>query len=351
MVPLYRNETSGACSASRRRISSLVAAFLVFGVANAASAQDGEPMDEQDGVSVSCNDGTELLAQFTEEGVEVTLTDGQKVNLKLERDDDKGYSYTNGKFTLSGDDAGAKWTVGRKVPIACEMKDDSQPSAFDSPIAIDADPLAANKANPDAQPQVNCYRFPGFMVKEVDLGEKGAEKLAITPQNAACKKDAGKDEKVISDESAGYFLGAKGNLVFFQAPDQSNGGLPFVVYDATTAKRLFEDNLAGEDFDSITGDGSNLTLTFRRVYTADCSLYLDRNACGAAVKNATGLGLVAPLPDCGPAYDAEKKRTPDYAKEIEQLPSVISYQAELNFSGGKVNVKALEGETACSVPS
>jgi hypothetical protein len=31
------------------------------------------------------------------------------------------------------------------------------------------------------------------------------------------------------------------------------------------------------------------------------------------------------LPDCAAAYDAEKKRTPEYAKEIEQLPSVISY--------------------------
>jgi hypothetical protein len=313
-------------------------------------AQQDAPMDDQDSVTIICDDGTELQAAFDDKGVEITFANGTKVSLPQGKSNDDSYSYSNGKFTLNGNDESAEWTVGRRVPVACKIKDDTPPTPFDAPITIDADPLPADKANPDAQPQVNCYRFPGFMVKEVDLGEKGAEKLAITPQNAACKRDAAKDEKVVKDDIAGYFLGVKGNFAFFQGSDGWNGGMPFVVYDAKTMKRLFEDSFEGEDFHSIDTDGTNLTLNFRRSYTADCSLYLDGGDCAARLRKMIGLGGIAKIPECGPAYEAEKKRTPDYAKEIEQLPSVISYEAVLKFDGKMVNVSPLAGDTGCHVP-
>ena len=63
-----------------------------------------------------------------------------------------------------------------------------------------------------------------------------------------------------------------------------------------------------------------------------------------------GLGSLAQLPDCGAAYEAEKKRTPDYAKEIEQLPSVISYPVTATFDGTAVSYVARAGETSCRVP-
>lgn len=359
MVLMYRNDTGRAPAAA---FGGIVRFFVCAGLvvaAGSAFAQQDESAEAQDSSAIECDDGTKLQAVFDEKGVKITFTDGKSATLPMKQEDDKGFSFSNGKFTLSGNDETVNWAVGKKAAVACQFKDEAPEGAeapekaetpFDAPITIDTDPLPVDKANPDVQPQVNCYRFPGFMVKEVDLGEKGAASLAITQQNAACKRPAAKDEKEVKDETAGYFLGVKGKFVFFQAPDASNGGVPFVVYDTRTMKRLFEDSFEGEDFKSIETDGTNLTLTFRRSYTADCSLFLDGGECAAALKRTIGLGGVAKLPECGPAYEAEKKRTPEYAAEIEQLPSVLGYEVQLKFDGKKATVAPLAGETTCRVP-
>jgi membrane-bound inhibitor of C-type lysozyme len=339
---MFRNGT--------RMTVAAIAAGLIAGFAGTARAQDAEPMDEQDPVAITCEDGTELGALFDEAGVVVILSDGTEVKLPQKAAGDS-FSYSDGKYTLSGDDKGAQWTVGKKAPTACQFADADGPTVFDEPVSVDMTPLPADKANPDAQPQVSCYRFAGFAVKEVDLGEKGAESLAITAKDAACARAPGKGETVVDDEVAGYFLGAKGHFVFFQAADGWNGGLPFVVYDGRNGTRLFEDSFTGDDFGSLAVDGETLKLTFRRVYSADCSLFKDAATCGAAVGKATGLGAATPLPDCAATYEAEKKRTPDYAKEIEELPSVISYEAELTFDGKAVSVKPLAGPARCDVPT
>ena len=126
--------------------------------------------------------------------------------------------------------------------------------------------------------------------------------------------------------------------------------MPFVVIDTATTKKLFHDSFEGADFEKIDNSGRTLTLDYVRTFSADCSLFLDGTACADKVKKETGLGTVAPLPDCGAAYDAEKKRTPDYAKEIEQLPSVISYPVTATFDGTSVSYVARAGETSCRVP-
>jgi len=301
MGSMSRNGTVGRAHSGFGR---LAAAILIVGFAGQAFAQeDDQPMDEDQSVRISCDDGTELSALFDETAVEITLAGGQKVSLPQKRSDDKGFVYSNGKFSLSGDDENAQWVVGKKAPVACHFsgEDAQQPSHFDEPLTVDTAPLPKDKANPDAQPQVNCYRYAGFMIKEVDLGEKGAEFLAVARPDAACERNPGKDEKVVKDDTAGYFFGVKGNLAFFQAADGWNSGLPFVVYDTQTMKRLFVDSLARDDFDSLEVNGSNVKMTFQRSYSADCSLYKDAGACAEAVKKATGLGDIAQLPDCGPS--------------------------------------------------
>jgi hypothetical protein len=334
--------------------SGFAAAILLAGLALPAFAQeqDDEAMDEDQAVTLSCDDGTTLNGLFDEAGVEITMADGTKVKLP-QKDDDNGFLYTDGKFTLKGDDSSASWIVGKKAPVACHFDEQQQqPTHFDEPLTVDNTPLPKDKANPDAQPVVNCYRFAGFMVKEVDLGEVGAESLAITRPDAACERAAGKDDKPVKDDNAGYFFGAKGNLVFFQAEDGNNGGLPFVAFDTGTMKRLFSDSLAGDDFEPLDVNGTTVKATYRRVYSADCSLYKDGVNCAQKIKQDTGLGGAdTKLPDCGAAYDAEKKRTPKFAKEIEDLPSVISYEAELDYDGSTLTIKPIKGESACSVPT
>jgi hypothetical protein len=335
-----------------RKGGAMLAASLILAAAPAGAQEQPasddlqQPMDVADIVTIACQDGTELHGVFTEAGVDLSLPDGKKISLP-ETETDEGFSFTNGAYTLAGDEESLTFTTGKAAPVACDIKDDGPPSKFDAPLFIDTEPLPADSANPDIQPQVNCYRFQGYMVKEVDLGEKGAESLSIAPQTAACKKAAGKDEKLVKDETAGYFLGSKGKFVFFQAPDGVNGGLPFVVYDQTTMKRLFEDSFAGQDFEGMTVDGDKITLIFDRVFSASCSLYAGDATCMGEVKRATGLGDIAPIPDCKAEYDQEKQANPESAAEIDKVPSVVTYKAQLVWDGTKATITPQAGPTVC----
>ena len=350
MGVLYRNGTdlparvgkSGNLGFAGLAALAVSVMFFVSPAAAQDAAEDGEPFP------LNCEDGTKLTALFSEKDVAVTLADGTKLTLPF-KSDNPWVLYSDGKHQLAEKGDVLEWTIGKKAPTLCSPEDDDTPTQFDEPVAIDNLDLPADKANPDAKHVVNCDRFKGFMVKEVDLGELGAEKLAILPEAAKCVRDDPK-EKPVKEDLARYFLGTKGNLVFFQAADGWNGGMPFVVIDATSMKKLFEDSFEGEDFEAINVDGANVTIDYTRTYSADCSLYLDGTACAKKLNETLGLGTVAKLPECGPAYDAEKKRTPDYAKEIEQLPSVISYQATLKYDGKAVTVTPRAGDTTCRVP-
>lgn len=348
MIELCRNETisdelGSAPSGRLIGIAAMVIGALVL--ASPAMAQDDA---EDQTFPLNCEDGTTLTALFTENDVTVTLADGVSVKLPF-KTDDPFVLYSDGKHQLAEKGDILEWTVGKKAPTICSPEDGDVATPFDQPVAVDNVDLPPNKGNPDARPAVNCYRYKDFMVKEVDLGEVGAEKLAVLPENAKCEReDAG--ERKVTDPVAGYFLGAKGNLAFFQAPDGFNGGMPYVVIDTKTMKKLFDDSFEGADFEKIDDQGGRLTLDYVRTYSADCSLYLDGTACAQKIKKETGLGATVPLPDCTAAYDAEKKRTPDYAREIEQLPSVISYPVTLTYDGTSATYVPRAGETACRAP-
>ena len=321
---------------------------LVVGAVCGLAAASPALAQEDESFALSCDDGTKLTALFTEDDVTIGLADGTSAKLPF-KSDDPWVLYSDGRHQLVEKGDALEWTIGRKAATLCSPDGDDMPTPFDEPVAIDNLDLPADKANPDARPVVNCYRFKGFMVKEVDLGEVGADKLAIAPENAACTHNDPAD-KLVSHDLAGYFLGTKGNLAFFQAADGVDGGMPFVVIDAATVKPLFDDSFDGPDFARIEVNGTDVTLDYARTYSADCSLYLDGTACADKVRQATGLGTAAPLPDCRSAYEAEKKRSPDYAAEIEQLPSVVSYEATLKYDGKTVTVTPRPGETSCRVP-
>ncbi|EJT07089.1 hypothetical protein [Rhizobium sp. CCGE 510] len=220
---------------------------------------------------------------------------------------------------------------------------------FDKPIKLDVVALPKDELNPDAKPKITCSRYPAFMVKEVDLGEVGAEKLALLAADAPCER-AGARERVIEDDTAGYLMGVRGGFVFFRAADGWNGGLPFVVYDAATGERLLDDSLDGDNFAAISSGKGELTLEFPRVYTASCSLYLEGTACARTITADTGLSPQR-LPDCTAAYKAEIKRSPDHASEIEKLSSVIVYPVELAYAAGEAARNPMDGPTACRTPS
>ncbi|EJB03203.1 hypothetical protein FHX14_003609 [Rhizobium sp. BK619] len=220
--------------------------------------------------------------------------------------------------------------------------------AFDKPIKVDVVALPKDELNPDAKPKITCSRYPALMVKEVDLGEVGAEKLALLAADAPCERTSER-ERVIADDTAGYLMGVSGGFVFFRAADGWNGGLPFVVYDAATGERLLDDSLDGDDFAAIRSGKGELTLDFRRVYTASCSLYHEGAGCAKAIAAETGLSPKQ-LPDCAAAYKAEIKRSPEHASEIEKLPSVVVYPVELAYAAGDTTRRPMDGPTTCRTP-
>lgn len=150
--------------------------------------------------------------------------------------------------------------------------------------------------------KLNCYFYRTLLVKEFDEGQKGAERMAIVPSRtgapAACDRLHAKGER-LSDpgEWSGYFKGVKGQLVFFNAADGTDGGIPFLIYDSTTGKRIFEDlaydstlwseKPADSPFNQLrvtSGQDGQISLTYLRVVDAACDLHLEKASCGEQVR-------------------------------------------------------------------
>jgi hypothetical protein len=239
--------------------------------------------------------------------------------------------------------------------------------SFDQPVRKQTVDLGPSPDVPGTHAHVNCYYFPEFMVKEVDMGEVGAERLGIlpvTPQNPAkCVKPADTAEKTIgSDDWSGYFMGVKMNYVFFGGADRINNALPFAVFDARSGKKLFEDSAKAEIVLTPLVDGT-LSMSYLRVVGEDCFI-LKEASCWDRMREKYGLGK-APAPDCTKGYDSSAdlmakdrcadqkdkiaciaKETPLARRQMYESPSVISYQVKVTLGAAAV-VKPDEGEIGC----
>ena len=189
------------------------------------------------------------------------------------------------------------------------------------------------------------------MVKEVDLGEVGAETLSMTPiakgglKPSCVAKNVG--EMVVNpDDWSGYFEGVKGGFVFFTSGDGVNGGMPYAVFSAKSGKKLFEESSGTQNFHSIALSGDGMTMRYRRVYEAPCSLYADPKGCWNKVKAATMLADAA-KPECSAAYEKEMKRTPKFAEDVRKSGTVVGYEVEARYAGGKLSFAPLPSRAAC----
>ncbi len=247
--------------------------------------------------------------------------------------------------------------------ISMAWAGDASP-VFDKPSHETHTPLALDPRNPHAKPMLSCFYYPHFMVKQIDLGEKGAEQLSILPAikdraEPPCLRVKAKDEMVIDPKTwSGYFEGVKGDFVFFVADDGLNGGLGFAVYSGTDGAKLFDDvaksgerairfTTLAEQIDPDIDSGTFLKLTYRRVYPAKCSLRDDEKDCWKSIQEVIGLTDAA-TPNCAVAYETEKKRAPKFADNVDSYDSVIAYEVdvELNLKGTTLRViptsKAME---------
>ena len=221
---------------------------------------------------------------------------------------------------------------------------------FDKPIKLVRHALPRDPDNPQAKPEIRCSYYPHFMVKEIDLGEPGADQLSILPLAAGkapdCKRANASDEIVVKEWS-GYLKGVKGDYIFWDADDGWNGGLGFAVTTAD-GKKLFED-VAKPTLRAVelAPDGS-LTLRYTRVYGAPCSLRADAAGCWDKIKQQTG--LADPAPDCRAAYEREMKRVPKFAQQTIDDPTAVDYEAVTTISGGTAKIAAATGKALACRP-
>lgn len=245
----------------------------------------------------------------------------------------------------------------------------SAAASFDKPRYKRTVDLGPSPSRSGTHGKVTCYFFSRFMVKEVDLGEKGADRLAIVPLTKGivprCTRTKGKTEMVVNpDEWSGYFKGVKGGLVFFDADDGVNGGMGFAVYDASTGKKTFEDVALGA-LDFAEAQDGKISARYVRVFDSQCNILQDEAGCWAKIKNVIGVDN-ATMPDCKTGYEksareiakgrcqAQNTETPQCLEK--ELPlarsqakdafSIISYPVELTLDA-QPTIKAMPGDLQC----
>ena len=165
---------------------------------------------------------------------------------------------------------------------------------------------------------LTCFYYRGLMVKQFsNEWNKGALFLSFLRFDHAqppCVKEHSPEEQVLDrTEWSGYFgAGVKGALVFFDASDGENGGMPFAVYDSKTKKKIFEDNAYSSwmwnpklrprpspfnDLRVRTTNDGNVVLTYLRVVATECDIPNNGAECWPQIVQKLGLKTAA-TPRC-----------------------------------------------------
>jgi len=242
---------------------------------------------------------------------------------------------------------------------------------FDSPLKTRNVELAADPQNPKATRQVTCFYYRSIVIKQVDYGEVGADRLALLPvlsRNATqCHEDREALEYIIPPDTwSGYFRGVKADYAFFDAPDGINGGLGFMVLRIFDRKAVLED-VAQRGIKSITYEEGVLRLRYQRVYAGTCSIMTAGEDCRNVLVRETGISAGS-LSICAQGYRAAKEAMAKgrcaaqpihqkdcFARELERLdeqkwdeaPTVIVYEAEATLKDGTLVTTPRSDALAC----
>ena len=253
------------------------------------------------------------------------------------------------------------------IPMAVAASD-----PFDPPLKIRHVELKPDPQNPHVKRRISCFYDRSIVVKQVDYGEVGAERLALLPvlaDNATPCRD-GKESyeyEIPNDRWSGYFRGAKADYAFFDAPDGTNGGLGFMVLRVVDRKVLFEDT-AEHGIQSIEVlDAGRLKLRYQRVYQGNCSAVSGGEPCRLTLSGDTGVAT-ASLASCGAGYVAAKqvmakgrcaaqgsKQSDCLGRELAMLdeqrwneaPIVIVYEVEVTLGAATPVITRRSDALAC----
>jgi hypothetical protein len=207
------------------------------------------------------------------------------------------------------------------------------------------------------QIQISCFYYPGFMVKQrVDPGLKGTAWVTMDPiLNAhipACHPSHTSTERFIAKDGW-FFIGAKGTLLFFEAPDGTSGGMPFRILDRKTEKKIFEDfedTVWGKAlFEFASGPDGNSKISYQRLVETNCSIPKDGISCWNKLREQYGL-TIATVPKCmGYRQEGEKQWVlGDEGVPPEEIttPSAIAYPVEVGLFPAP-SMKAASGPVQC----
>jgi hypothetical protein len=247
------------------------------------------------------------------------------------------------------------------IPLWLSAQNSDPPSAatqtFDRPLEKKVLDLGSSLGNPPGvqrlRIELSCYYFQNLVVKQYDDGGlKGSVWLSIVTRpdwsRPECTESHEPGEKVIDGkEWSGYFKGVKGNLVFFNADDGYDGGLPFAVFDSRTGKKIFHDSAyeasmwdkrtRGGLFDHLRVDkakSGTFHLRYLRVVEAGCDLHRDKMKCWASVKSKLGL------------KDTLMESCSGYEHISAHYDSVVAYPVEVLLTAQPV-IKAVPGPVKC----
>jgi len=253
----------------------------------------------------------------------------------------------------------AAWPIALAALLATGATHSARAAAvYDAPLHVKHVRLPPDPSNPDTRREVVCWSYANYVIKQVDFGEVGAERLAILPatngKERPCREPKEADEYAIPVEVwSGYFAGAKGGFAFFNGEDGVNGGDAFMALRIADKKKLLED-VTDKGFESMEQRAGALQVRYRRVYSAACSVVTAGASCIDAVAKATGVSR-ASLAICSDGYRAAKeamasercksraKKDPQcVARELgligkqkwDAAPSVITYEVALDLREG-----------------
>lgn len=235
--------------------------------------------------------------------------------------------------------------------------------SFDKPLretVLDLGPSPNQLPSNGWRVKLSCYYYPAFMVKQLnDLGLKGA-RIATVPllhgHVPACQRTHSDGERLIG-RWGGYFKGVKGRLLFLDAADGTDEGMPFAIFDWKTGKKLFQDSVLFWNSGPVESDiefshipDGKISMSYLRVVEARCSIPKDGMTCWDKFREKFGLPL-APLPKCTGYYQQGQKK---WAVGDEGVPpgelettSAIAYPVVVKLFP-RPSIKAVAGPVKCS---
>jgi hypothetical protein len=230
----------------------------------------------------------------------------------------------------------------------------AQANGFDEPLKKSIVDFGRSSYYPggNVRNKLSCYVYSTFMVKEYDEGQKGAQWLSIVPIEkgtapTCTQSDAPAERVILYAEWSGYFKGTKGNLVFFDAADGTNGGLPFAIYDSKTKTKIFNDSaydssmwnkkVADSPFNRLrfsrAPDGQ-VSLRYLRVVEANCDLHTEKTSCWEQVRRKLELKS-GQVPVCSGYKDIPTR-----------WESAVAYPVEVSLFPQTI-IKIIDGPVKC----